>query len=85
MQERQNERYWERMRTLDNVRKMDNFEAQKRDEYREKEKAIDQKVEEALWRKQMQLDAKRDRREEKAQEKEMARARNLEYDSYKRD
>ena len=73
------------MRTLDNVRKMDNFEAQKRDEYREKEKAIDQKVEEALWRKQMQLDAKRDRREEKAQEKEMARARNLEYDSYKRD
>ena len=73
------------MRTLDNVRKMDHFEAQKRDEYREKEKAIDQKVEEALWRKQMQLDAKRDRREEKAQEKEMARARNLEYDSYKRD
>ena len=79
------ERYDERMRALNNVDKMNAFQRMKQEEYRQRHHEIDQKVDQALARKEAQLQAKRDKNAFKADEKAAARQKHLEFDYSKRE
>ena len=57
----------------------------KQEEYRERHHQIDQKVDQALARKEAQLQEKRNRNASKAVEKAEARQKNIEFDYSKRE
>ena len=61
--QRQEERYQEQMRAQNNVRRMYMMDQAKRHEYHMKHERINDKVEQALLRKQQQLEEKRLQRE----------------------